>query len=325
MFRCLSTLTDIPNEGYSPTAIRHLAGGSKKFPYKLSFNRKDVISYRIKTADRMSISGVQDKISLKLDRGELLPTEIDGGYILKPVPSADIPAFINDIPANEHLTMQLATQVFSINTAINACIYFSDGELAYITRRFDRRPDNSKIAQEDFCQLSGRTEKKNGRAYKYDASYEEVGRLLKQFCAAYRVEVEKLFMQIVFNHVFSNGDAHLKNFSLFESDLGDHVLTPAYDLICTTTHIPDEARTALNFFDTYETASFQQNAFYKRPDFLKLAEIYGIIPERAERFLDQYADRREMALALINRSYLSDAAKNDYRNRFVDRLHAIEN
>lgn len=322
MFRCMSTLADIRREGYCRAVERLLAGGNRKFPHRLTFNRKDVVEFRIKAAEHMSISGIQDKISLKLIRGTFVPTEKDGEYILKPVPSADIPRFKADVPANEHLTMQIASQVFGITTADNACIRFANRELAYITRRFDRRA-GLKIGQEDFCQLSNRTEETAGKNYRYDGTYEEAGRILKRYCTAYPVEVEKLFARIVFNYVFSNGDAHFKNFSLFESEFGDYILTPAYDLICTSLHFPGEGRTALDLFDNYTTASFRQNAFYKRPDFLKLAELYGMNMKRAERFLNLFASGADRVHHLIGRSMLSSRAKADYRARFADRLRAI--
>jgi serine/threonine-protein kinase HipA len=322
MHRCMSTLADTPREGYSRVAERLLAGGNRKFPFRLTFNRTDVVEFRMKAAEHMSISGIQDKISLELVRGTLVPTEKDGEYILKPVPSADISLFKNDVPANEHLTMQLASQVFGITTAVNACIYFADGEIAYITRRFDRRA-GAKIGQEDFCQLSNRSEQTAGKNYKYDGTYEEVGRILKQYCKAYPVEVEKLFARIVFNYVFSNGDAHLKNFSLYESEFGDYILTPAYDLICTSLHFPNENRTALDFFDDFETDSFRQNAFYRRPDFLKLAEFYGVNMGRAERCINRFAGSKDHVLGLVERSLLSDRAKAEFRVRFDDRLGAI--
>ena len=322
MHRCMSTLTDIPHEGYSRVAERLLAGGNRTFPFRLAFNRTDVVEFRMQAAEHMSISGIQDKISLKLIRGKLVPTEKDGEYILKPVPSADIPRFKTDIPANEHLTMQIASQVCGIDTAVNGCIFFADGELAYITRRFDRRA-GAKIGQEDFCQLSNRTEETAGKNYKYDGSYEEVGRILKQFCKAYPVEIEKIFARIVFNYVFSNGDAHLKNFSLYQSEFGDYIVTPAYDLISTSLHFPDEGRTALDLFDSFESESFRQNAFYGRPDFLKLAEFYGMNRGRAERFLDRFQGSEDKVLDLIERSFLSDGAKAEFRTRLADRLEAI--
>ncbi len=322
MFRCMSTFAESPAEGYSRVAGRLLAGGNRRFPFRLEFNRTDVIEFRMKAAEHLSISGIQDKISLKLVRGRLVPTEKDGEYILKPVPSADIPRFRSEVPANEHLTMQIASQVFGITTAVNAAIHFADGELAYITRRFDRR-DGNKIPQEDFCQLSNRSEQTRGKNYKYDGTYEEVGRVLKQYCKAYPVEVEKLFARIAFNYVFSNGDAHLKNFSLYGSEFGDYILTPAYDLICTSLHFPEEGRTALDLFDSHESESFRRNAFYGRLDFLHLAEVYGMNMARAERLLDQFQSRQDAAIELIRRSFLSKTAKADFQTRFGDRLQAI--
>ncbi|MBM4149552.1 MAG: HipA domain-containing protein [Lentisphaerae bacterium] len=322
MFRCMSTFAEIPAEGYSRVAERLLAGGNRKFPFRLEFNRTDVVEFRMKAAEHMSISGIQDKISLKLVRGRLVPTEKDGEYILKPVPSADIPRFRSDVPANEHLTMQIASHVFGITTAVNAVIYFADGELAYITRRFDRR-DGSKIPQEDFCQLSNRSEQTRGKNYKYDGTCEEVGRILKQFCKAYPVEVEKLFARIAFNYVFSNGDAHLKNFSLYGSEFGDYILTPAYDVICTSLHFPEDGRTALDLFDSYESEHFRRNAYYGRSDFLHLAEIYGMNMARAERVLDRFQSGENATIDFIRRSFLSETAKADFRARLGDRLQAI--
>lgn len=322
MHRCMSSLRDTQNQGFAPAAARQLAGGNRKFPSRLTFNRTDVAEFRVHAAEHMSISGIQDKISLKLVRGKLEPTETRGEYILKPVPAADIPCFKNDVPANEHVTMQIASQVFGITVPPNAVIHFADGELAYIVKRFDRR-NGQKIGQEDFCQLSNRSEETAGRNYKYDSSYEEVGRILKRFCGAYAVEIEKLFMRVVFNYVFSNGDAHLKNFSLFSSDFGDYVLTPAYDLLCTSLHFPAESRTALDMFDEFESESFRKNGFYKRPDFLKLAELYGMKGERAEKVLDRFADGQAAAIDLVNRSFLSSDAKQDMLRRLRDRLRSI--
>ncbi len=321
-FRCLSTMKTIPREGFSPTARRLLADGNRQFPFRLPFSRGDLVSEQIRQAGHMSISGVQDKISLKLCDGHLVPTEADGEYILKPIPSAVVPALREDIPANEHLTMQIAGQLFGIATAVNTLVYLNDGEPAYLTKRFDRR-DGLKIPQEDFCQLGERTEESHGKNYKYDCTCEEMGRILRRFCPAYQVEVEKLFARMLFNYVFSNGDAHLKNFSLFMSESGDHVLTPAYDLLCTSMHFPNESRTAVGLFDNFESPFFKNNGFYGSEDFLHLAERYGIRKARAEKLIRGYAVQRDLVESLIARSFLSDSGKHEYARRFTDRLGAI--
>ncbi|MEI6647089.1 MAG: HipA domain-containing protein [bacterium] len=308
----------------SKTEQRALAGGNRTFPSQLTFSRKDVVTFRQDAVTRMSISGVQDKISLKLVRGNLLPTDHDGEYILKPIPSAVIPFYASDVPANEHLTMQIAQRVFGIATPPNACLPLSDGELAYIVKRFDRR-DGQKLRQEDFCQLSSRTEATRGRNYKYDGSYEEAGRILKQYCKAYRAEIEKLFERIVFCYAFSNGDAHFKNFSLIETGWGDFVLTPAYDLLATALHFPQESALALDLFDDFESEAYSTLGFYSAADFFELARRFGIEAAHAKVLLVRFSERKEKVVVMIRASLLSEAAKSEYEQRFLERLKAINN
>lgn len=323
MFICRSSLHPVKQEGYTPAARQQLAGGNRRFPHRLSFARSDVIAFRTEHIEHMSISGVQDKISLKLERGGTLhPTEKNGEYILKPIPSTSLPAFQADVPANEHLTMQIAGQLFGILVPPNACVELSNGEPAYLIKRFDRRPDGTKVAQEDFCQLSGRSPD-TGRNYKYESSYEELGDLLKTTCSAFITEAEKLFRLICFNYVFSNGDAHLKNFSLNRSVQGDYLLSPAYDLLCTSLHLPNETRLALDLFHDYESDFFKENAFYGRPDFMELARRFGLPETRANALLNTFPDRRDAVCELIHNSFLSAPAKQNYLDRFHDRLRAI--
>jgi len=49
-----------------------------------------------------------------------------------------------------------------------------------------------------------------GANFKYEYSYEEIGRLIQKFVPAWKIEIEKYFSLVVFNFLFSNGDAHLK-------------------------------------------------------------------------------------------------------------------
>jgi serine/threonine-protein kinase HipA len=95
---------------------------------------------------------MQLKYSLRLENEKLKLVDNNGQYILKPIPNyTQLDAF-EDIPENEHLTMQIANQIFNFNTAENGIIYFNNGQPAYITRRFDVKPDGTKYLQEDFAQ-----------------------------------------------------------------------------------------------------------------------------------------------------------------------------
>jgi serine/threonine-protein kinase HipA len=117
----------------------------------LSFSKPEYTLIQRDQQTRLSISGVQNKVSLTLEEGRLVPTDVNGMYILKPAIVEH--HYPHASPANEHITMQIATQVYKYPVAANALIRFSDGELAYMTRRFDRQNDGTKLAQEDFCQL----------------------------------------------------------------------------------------------------------------------------------------------------------------------------
>ncbi len=322
---CLSTLRPTRGQSYSAGAVRTLWGGKRIAPV-LPFEQKVFADFRREAAPRISISGVQDKISLRLVNGVLAPTDRDGEFILKPVPRALTGSLdlLDDVPANEHVTMQIAAQVFGLRSAACGLVFFPDGEPAYIVRRFDRdAATGRKLAQEDFCQLAGKSRATHGENYKYDGSYEELGRLLRQYSPAWRVEAERLFALIAFNYVCGNGDAHLKNFSLLETPFGDHALSPAYDLLCTTLHLPSESRTALEMFDEFITPSFEANAFAKRSDFIELANRFGLRPPRVTAILDRFASERPKVEALLDRSLLSPESKARYRAVFADRLQAL--
>lgn len=325
MGRCLSTFAEIDeDEGYSARGLARLSD-RRAFPTRLEFDRSDVIEIRAQVVSKMSISGVQEKILLSLHRGKLSPDEEGGTYILKPVPGLSLPRFQQDVPANENLTMQLADQLFGIETAANSCIRLADGELAYITRRFDRLRDGRKVAQEDFCQLMGRSPDKDGPGYKYDGSYEGVGQALRNHCSAYAVESEKLFRLILFNYAVANGDAHLKNFSLRQTaTFRDYVLSPAYDLLCTKLHLPAESRLALDLFaEEEEPASRSTYGFVTGSDFLELARRFGLIASRAEAILEDICCHRDEAQELVHRSFLSEEAKVVYSAILADRLLAL--
>jgi len=321
---CPSCLKEVKQkDSFCPKCSKELFGGNRKIKPLLSFDKQQYVSFKREASGSFSISGVQDKISLSIHEDRLTPTRAGGLYILKPVPTLEVPQFQNDIPANEHLTMQLARQVYKIKTASNCLVRFNDGEPAYLTKRFDIS-DDGKIAQEDFCQLLNITEETHGQNYKYDSSYEQAAKVVKRYCSAVQIESEKYFFLLLFCYLFSNGDAHLKNFSLQQTPYNDYILAPAYDLISTSVHFPDEARTALDLFENYESDSFKVNGFYKKIDFLKLAEFLGVKKNRASSFIDRLFAGYKKTVEFVHRSFLSDEAKEQFMLLFDDRLKAIE-
>jgi len=310
-------------ETYCSLCIKKLFNG-KRVSHILDFSRPEFNKIKREGSGRLSISGIQVKHSLKLNNKKLILTEENGEYILKPVPSGEF-EYLDQVPANEHLTMQIAGQVYKINTAENGLIFFNDGDAAYITKRFDVLIDGRRLLQEDFAQIAGRTEETNGKNYKYDFTYEGIADLMKKYVPAYAVEVEKYFKVIVFNYLFSNGDSHLKNFSLLRNEkYGDYLLTPFYDLINTSIHSPGENDTALELFkDNYMTVAYRAGSKYTRQDFIELAERIGMNKNRIDKIYSEMLNKTDHVKKLIANSFLREELKKVYLESYYNRLERI--
>ncbi|MCE2832794.1 MAG: HipA domain-containing protein [Chitinophagaceae bacterium] len=308
-------------DGYCSGCRRKLFDG-KKVSHVLSFDQPtadNLVEYHEKTK-RLSISGVQLKYSLRLEKKELQLTVKGGQYILKPVPPGLI-AFHDQAPENEHLTMQIAKQVFKIPVAENALIYFRDGSPAYITRRFDVNPDGTKQLQEDFAQLIGKSRQQDGENYKYEGSYEDIGQFIQSKVSAPIPVLESFFKQVLFNYIFSNGDAHLKNFSLIQTEFGDHVLSRAYDLMCTVLHAPSESDTALDLYEgDFESSRYRQFGCYGRPNFEELALRLGLLPSRSSRIINELLSKKDEVEKMIEHSFLDLSTQEQYLHFYQDKI-----
>ena len=296
------------------------------FSAMLKFTLPSIAQGTNQNTRRISISGAQAKYSLRIKSKELEPTDNNGTYILKPSTNMQFRLFA-DMPANEHITMQMAKQIFKLNVAESALLRFTTGEYTYLTRRFDIRNDGSKILQEDLAQTAGLSSDANGSNFKYESlSYEEIAYILKQHVSASPIAIEQFFKVLLFNYLVCNGDAHIKNFSIYSPHQdGVYELTPAYDLINTSLHA-DDFRTALDLFkdeENYNGKFFKDNGFYGASDFLEFARRIGIVEKRAQKFiLDITAHIPEMD-EMLDKSFLSDEAKVLYKERIRDRAKAL--
>jgi len=302
---------------YSPSCLRNLFNGKKVnhiLPYEQPQQSEEVTEKFMENRKRISISGVQEKLSFRLEKNLLRLTNEgeQGTYILKPIPR-DLKK-VDQVPANEHLTMQIAKQVYGLNTAECAMIFFKNGSPAYITKRFDVKEEGGKWGKEDFATLAGKTKDNAGANFKYEYSYEEVGMLIQKYVPAWRVEIEKYFSLVTFNFLFSNGDAHLKNFSLLESSKGDYLLSPAYDLVNTMLHV-DDSDFALDrglFADNFKSDAYKKSGHPSKTDFIEFAKRIGVTEGRVEKLLSPFLEKHPFMETLVSRSFLSDANKRGY-------------
>lgn len=324
---CPSTLTD-GFHTYSPTAIKRLFQG-KKASHIMDFNYDDEqYAVIVENTSRISVSGVQEKLSAVLENGKvrLAGDGEQGRFIIKPAPDNKALRDRKQIPANEHLTMQIARQVYNIATAENGMIFFADGTPAYITRRFDIREDGTKILQEDFASLIGKTSETHGQDFKYTGSYKDIAQVIRQYVPAWMVETGKFFERVVFNYAFSNGDAHLKNFSLQVSKDGDYLLSPAYDLMNTSLHTRDEDFALEGgLSDTLEKSDiYEQKGHPCREDFVRFGKEMGLTDKMIKKCLAPFLIEQPQVLTLIANSFLEEKQKRMYVTSYHERLRRLQ-
>jgi serine/threonine-protein kinase HipA len=186
-------------------------------------------------AGKMSVQGVQPKLSARLEPKHNRFTIVDSGgrFILKPQ------TLFPNLPENEDLTMRLAKLV-GIEVPLHGMIYARDRSLVYFVQRFDRRGRSNKLHLEDFAQLAGRT-----RDTKYDFSMERLVDIINRHCTFPAIEKLKLFQRVLFNFLVGNEDMHLKNYSLIRDEDGIIRLSPAYDFLNSSIVLRDPVEIAL--------------------------------------------------------------------------------
>jgi serine/threonine-protein kinase HipA len=249
-------------------------------------------------AKSVAVTGVQPKLSLNLEKhknelSRLTIVGLKGDYILKP-PSAQY----SELTENEDLTMHLS-ELVKIKTAEHSLIQLSSGELAYLTKRFDRN-NGEKIAVEDFCQLS-----ENLTEHKYRGSIEKIGKLIHQFTSNKGFEAQRLFELALFCYLTGNTDMHLKNFSLIENILGEYELSPTYDMLNTALVIPEDKE------ETTLTINGKKNNL-KLSDFDALAASLSINEKSLRSIYNRFNKILPEWMNFIGQSFLSKKMQQNY-------------
>lgn len=287
-------------ERYSSTGLNMLSRRLTDLE-PLPFSSAELIQEAAKRAEKMSIGGVQPKVSAVLrpakSRFELVDTA--GRYILKP----ETPQY-PEVPANEDVTMRMASSA-GVETPLHGLLYTRKDELCYFIRRFDRTGKGDKVAMEDFAQLLG-----YDRETKYKGSMEQVAKVVEDFCAFPVPQKVALFRWVLVVFLTGNEDHHLRNFSLITKD-GITQLTPAYDMLCSTIALgnaTEELALPLN----------GKKSNFKHDDLVDYyaSQRLGLPSATIERVLGEVVSAQPTWDDLLARSFLSDAMKE----RFADVL-----
>lgn len=282
--------------------------GSKEAPV-LPYHLSDMEQLAKEAAElSITVPGVQPKLSLGWLKDALknghngrltIMDALEGQFILKPQN-----AEFSQMPENEHLTMKLA-ELFKIQTVPSNMIRLTSGELCFITKRIDRNADGTKNHMIDFLQILELDDK-------YKGTMETLGKTIGELSANTLMDKLRFFEATVFNYIVGNNDMHLKNYSIFLSEVG-WVLAPFYDFINVKLILPEDKEDIALLLGG-KKRNFNKAYFNRFGEVLKLNE------KQIEAVYKRLKKWQPAAFQLIDDSFLDDAAKSEYKKLILDRV-----
>ena len=272
-------------------------------------NMEELAAQVIQT--QAAVTGVQAKLSLHLASAEqpnlakrFTIVGMWGEYILKPS-SPHYPA----LPEVEDLTMHLAS-IAKIKVVPHSLIRLSSGNLAYITKRIDRK-GTAKLHMEDMCQLTERLTED-----KYQGSHEQVAKAILKYSANPGLDVVNFFELVLFSFLTGNADMHLKNFSLIHQPTIGSVFSPAYDLVATAFVNPaDDEDLALTLNGRKKKIN--------RNDFISAFTRLGLDEKQRDNIFKKMEKALPSWFEFIDISFLSNEMKIGYKNLIQHRFHRL--
>lgn len=289
---------------YDAKTLRAMFG--KPMLPTIPVTQKEIAVEAQKVAGKLSISGMQPKLSVRLEGDQLVSVAEKGLFILKPQ-TQNFP----ELPQNEYLCMQMG-QRFGLRTAACLLLELSDQTPAYLVKRFDRYRKGrriEKLACEDMHQVLGGPDK-------YAGSHEQIAEAIQQHCTFAPLEIQRFFETTLFNFAIGNGDAHRKNFSLLTNEGGNVGLSPAYDLVSSRLAIPEEKeQLAL-------TVNGKRNRLQRR-DFLDFASHIGVASAYAEKRVTDLLGLQDEFAAMIDNSIVSEGLHGRFGAILAERMDRL--
>lgn len=313
MSKCLVCYRELEErqKDYHPSCAKRFFGKAEApiLPYSRD-NINDLAKQSV--LSRTAVTGVQSKLSMDVNKGgkdepdRLTIVGLWGRYILKPK-SDEFPW----LPEVEDLTMHLA-EIGRISVVPHTLIRFSDGELAYMTRRIDRDSRGKKYLMEDMCQISGRV-----TADKYKSSYENIAKMIKRYSFAPMLDLVNFWEVVVFSWITGNSDMHLKNFSLISQTPGNYVLSQAYDLLNVHLIFPeDDEELALTLDGKKKRID--------RKSFERAMASSGLEKKVVENIFNKFKSVARQWYDFIDISFLPSQLKEKYKEEIAGRLDLLE-
>jgi serine/threonine-protein kinase HipA len=291
--------------------------GTRKVDLRLPETRKGLVTAMPKQTHGFSISGVQMKCQMAMDKGKLKLVDSDGQFIVKPSPE-EYP----NVAENEHATLILMDR---IGFRVPPCglLRLDDRHLIFCIGRYDRKfEDGTKLHQEDAMQALGISNADASQKYKA-ASYQRVLELtIQQGGMAVAAE---LLERLAFSYLVGNDDHHLKNISFLYDPV--FKLTPCYDVLASSLYSSAmDAPMALPMLTNGEPEYYRTmgNGYYSGSDFVELGTTSGLFERAIQNRLHTLVRKAEKAApSVIQASYMPNDMKQDYQNLVEHRVQLM--
>lgn len=205
-----------------------------------------------------SLGGARPKASI---------VDNDGGLWIAKFPSRNDQG---DIGGWEIVTYELAL-ASGINMAESKAQKFSSDYYTFLTKRFDRTNNNTRVHFASAMTMLGY---KDGQDHSDGASYLELVEFIQNHGANVEQDLEQLWRRIVFSICVTNTDDHLRNHGFILTDRG-WILSPAYDIN------PVETGTGLKLNISDEDNSLNLDLA------LEVCEFFRLKEERAKEIIDE--------------------------------------
>ena len=259
---------------------------------------------------KRTISGVQPKLLVTKTGREFLPAKPDGPapYIAK-FPTDDLPSIVS----NEALSLELARLLLGRDQVAQAerAVVRGIAKPALLVRRFDRTAGNEKLRLEDFAQILSKPRRRDFSG-KYDASFEDGAEAIRRHSARVEIDLLRYFQRIVAFALLGNGDCHLKNFSLLETDIGLR-LAPVYDVVNTYIYGAQGYSTQFGLLIDNRRCQFDQ---VDRSVLAGLGDRFGLAETAVTKTFADFSQRKDRLLKIVSQEV--HAGADDFRHLFVD-------
>jgi serine/threonine-protein kinase HipA len=308
---CYQTLSDDEID-FHPACSKKIFGSTQQPLIDFNESQMEEMAAKI-IRSHSAVTGVQAKLSLSISKGDnrnepkrLTVVGILGDFILKP-PTVEY----EQLPEVEDLTMHLA-HIAGIKTVPHSLIRLSSGNLAYITKRIDRKK-KQKIHMEDMCQITERQTED-----KYHGSHEQISKAILKYSENPGLDVVNFYEQVLFSFLTGNADMHLKNFSLINTPGIGYTLAPAYDMVATA---------LVNSADNEELALTLNGRKRKitRNDFVAAFTAAKIDAKAQENIFKKFEKAIPMWMEFVDFSFLNEELKNQFKELVKRKIELLRN